>query len=480
MSDRERDRERDRRLRGAYDPASFRALGHRLVDRLADYLSEAETLAVMPWSEPDALAERWPASFPEDRGEDPMALFERVIAASVHQHHPRYLGHQVAVPFPEAALAEMLGALLNNGMASYEAGPLSSVLERNVTRWLASRIGLGQAADGFLTSGGTLGNLTALLAARQARAGFDAWSQGSGDAPLCVLSSELAHYSVERAVRVMGWGAGGTIKVPVDASYRMRADRLDEALGRAERAGRRAIGVVASACASASGVIDPLPDIARFCEARGLWMHVDGAHGASAAMCKRYRHLLDGIERADSVVWDAHKLLALPALMTAVLFREGERSFESFSQDASYLFSASERPHGYDLGQRNMECTKRMMSVTLYATLTILGTQVFDDYVGRQFDLARRFAAMIDEAPDFELAVAPDCNILCFRHRSSDDGLQDRLRQAVAREGRFYLTRAELGGRVYLRVTLMSPFTSEADLAALLDEVRQKAKNPPA
>jgi L-2,4-diaminobutyrate decarboxylase len=479
MSD---DDARDGRLNAAYDPEAFRTLGHQVIDRLADYLREAHkgAVPVLPWREPEELVQSWPADFSEAGA--PVDI-GRILAASVHQHHPRYLGHQVAVPIPTAALFDLVVAVLNNGMASYEAGPLSSALERNLAQWLGARLGLRERADGFLTSGGTLGNLTALLAARQANAGYDAWTQGTSEAPLCVLASELAHYSVERAVRVMGWGAAGIAPVPVDAHFRMRVDAMEGALYAARAAGRKAIGVVASACASASGMIDPLEPIADFCAQHGLWLHIDGAHGASAALSSRYRGRLAGIERADSVVWDAHKLMTLPGLVTAVLFREGDRSYESFSQEASYLFAPGTR-HWHDLGQRNMECTKRAMSVTLYATLASVGTQALDDYVTRQFDLASRFAQMVREAPDFELAVEPDCNIVCFRHTPTPAGtehldtLQDRVRERIVREGSFYLSRATLAGRAHLRVTLMNPFTRESDLEALLAEVRHRANSP--
>jgi L-2,4-diaminobutyrate decarboxylase len=233
------------------------------------------------------------------------------------------------------------------------------------------------------------------------------------------------------------------------------------------------IALVASACASATGSIDPLDAIADWCEQRDVWLHVDGAHGASAVMSSRYRELVRGIERADSVVWDAHKMLALPSLVTAVLFRDGARSFEAFSQEASYVFGTDSRSSWSDFGQRNMECTKRMMSVTFYATVSLVGTALLDDYVTRQFDLARRFATMIEDAPDFELAVQPECNIVCFRLTGCTD--HDRLRDRVVKEnGSFYLTRTTLSGRAHLRVTLMNPFTDEADLAALLETLRHE------
>jgi L-2,4-diaminobutyrate decarboxylase len=191
---------------------------------------------------------------------------------------------------------------------------------------MGQQLGWPETSGGVMTSGGSVGNLTALLAARQSRAGFDAWGAGGhGGPPLAVLCSAQVHYSISRALRIMGWGDGGAIAVPVDERYRLRAGELATAAARAAADGRRVIAVVASAGSTATGAYDPLGEIADFCDGSGLWLHVDGAHGASAALSPRLRHLVAGIERADSVVWDAHKMMMMPALVTGVLFRLAPR-----------------------------------------------------------------------------------------------------------------------------------------------------------
>lgn len=473
------------RLARAFDPEAFRAQGHALVDQLADYLAAAQRgapMPVLPWVEPEEALQRWPARFADEGGAPLAELLARAIAESNHLQHPRFVGHQVTAPLPAAALVDMVAALLNNGMAVYEVGPAAFATERAVIRWMADRLGLGADAEGVLTSGGSAGNLTALLAARQARAGHDAWSEGdAGSPPLCVLSSAQTHYSVGRAAKIMGWGDGGVIPVPTDAAYRMRADLLDEACAAAERNGRRVIGVVASAASTATGAFDPLPPIADFCGRRGLWLHVDGAHGASFALSRRHRGLVEGIERADSVVWDAHKMMLMPSLVTAVLFREGRRSYEAFSQEASYLFAGA-RPPWHDIGGRTLECTKRMMGLKLYAALAAHGPALFEEYLDRMMDLTAGFAAAIKAAPDFELAVEPACNIVCFRYTPEGaapedlDGIQERARLRLRTDGSFYLVQTRLGGRVYLRTTVISAATREEDLVELLAAIRRAAR----
>ncbi|WP_224368977.1 pyridoxal phosphate-dependent decarboxylase family protein [Hyalangium versicolor] len=473
------------RAAAAYDPERFRRQGHQLVDQLADYLKAATqggTLPVMPWAAPAENLTRFPAAFPEEPSGELAPFMERVLAASHHLHHPHYVGHQVSAPLPLAALCDFVSSLLNNGMAVYEMGPVSSAMEHNVLRWMAGQLGFPESAGGVLTSGGSAGNLTALLAARQAKAGYDAWNGGaSAGPPLTVLVAETAHYCIARSIRIMGWGSEGVTPVPVDAHFRLRPEALEDALASATRAGRKPIAVVASAGSTATGAFDPLEAVADFCARHDLWFHVDGAHGASAVLSSLFRAQVKGIERADSVVWDAHKMMLVPSLITAVLFRDGARSFEAFAQEASYLFHGQDTRRWSDIGLRTLECTKEMMALKLYTCLSLLGTRFFADYVTATFELARRFAGRLQASGDFEVAVAPDCNIVCFRYTpahvpaSEWNALQSRLREQLITRGDFYLVQTTLPKGVYLRTTLINPLTSDADLDALMEALRQAA-----
>lgn len=473
----------DEALRAAFDAGAFREQGHRTIDLLADYLARATSRAdmpVLPWASPAEAVASWPCDF-EHGAATLDALLARVVRESNHLHHPRYVGHQVTSPLPMTALCELVAALLNNGSAVYEMGPASSAMERGLAKWLGARLGYDASCDAVFTSGGSAGNLTALLAARQARAGFDIWGEGAhAGPPLAVLASEQTHYCVKRAVQIMGWGAGGVVPVPVDAHFRMRADALDAARQTAEKAGRRVIAVVASAGSTATGAFDPLDAVADNCASRDLWFHVDGAHGASVALSERHRAMLAGVERADSVVWDMHKMMLVPALVTAVVFRDGARSYEAFSQEASYLFAGkAPQEEWFNGGVRTLECTKRMLSVPVYASLAVYGAKMFGDYVGATIDLARRFAAIVRESGDLEVAVEPDCNIVCFRYTGGDaadrDALQARIRERILASGRFYLVQTRLPSGVHLRVTIINPLTNENDLVELLDAVRAAA-----
>lgn len=467
-----------------YDPEAFRAEGHAVIDQLADYLAMTAGAdgPVLPYEEPQAVLDAWPIPDSGAPGTSFAGLLPRVLTGSHHIHHPRYVGHQVSAPLGSAALAELASAILNNGTAEYEMGPVSNAMEKRLLEWLGSTLGFGRDIEGLFTSGGSAGNLTALAAARQAIDGVNAWEAGlAGTPPLAILVSEQAHYSVDRAARILGLGAGGVVPVPVDDRYRLDPESIGEAHRRAEANGRRIFAIVGSACSTGTGSYDPLDAIADYAAEHGLWFHVDAAHGAVAALAPRYRHLVAGIERADSVVLDAHKMLLMPALITAVLYRRPGVADHAFHQKQSYVGFDD---HGggfawWDSGLRTLECTKRMMALELYASLSQHGTQFFAEYVEGVFDLARWFAAELDAAPDFELAVEPQANIVCFRitpDGTADlDELQLDIRNALVRAGAFYLVKTQLDGKVFLRTTIINPRTTESDLHALMAAVRTAA-----
>jgi L-2,4-diaminobutyrate decarboxylase len=312
-------------LSQAYDPEYFREQGHALVDLLADHMAKARQRQLpqaIPWMAPEDCLTFWEGESDEKTEKEPFDFFQKVIAQSVQLHHPRYMGHQISPPVPVAALGGFLGEFLNNGMGVYEMGMASSTLERVVVKEVAKAIGFGAAGDGVLTSGGTLANLTALLTARKLKAPEDIWNEGSGQ-QLALMVSEQAHYCVDRAARIMGWGSEGIIKVPCNARFEMRTELLEAYYQQARTEGKTVIAVVGSACSTSTGSFDDLEACADFCARHNLWLHVDGAHGAATVFSEKYRHLVKGIERADSVAMDFHKMLMTPSITTALVYKNG-------------------------------------------------------------------------------------------------------------------------------------------------------------
>ncbi len=462
-----------------FDPGRFRASGHALIDLLADHL--AGNLSgqgkVLDWR-PPALAEpNWQAPLPHAPTLSPDALLDKlrddILPAGLAIHHPRNLGHQVATPLPMAALCDLVAALANQAMAVYETGPAATMIERQVIRWLGELAGW-PTAEGVLTSGGAQANLTALLAARQKAAGWDVWREGVGAGQtLKILASEHAHYSVTRAAGIMGLGVDAVIRVAADDQGRMDMAALIAAHRGAVASGARVMAVVASAGCTPTGSIDPLAGIGAYCQGHGLWLHVDGAHGASALLSEKHRAALHGVELADSLVWDGHKLLYMPAPVSAALFREPRDSYAAFAQEASYLFQGRSREdEAYNVSYRTLECTKRMMGLKLWAAFSLYGAAGLAALVDTVFAGARRLADIIRDAPDFQLLMQPQTNIVCFRHGEHDQAM---LRRHIVERGEFHLTQVDLRGTTWLRATLMHPLTREDDLAALLECTRRAA-----
>ncbi|MBU3736360.1 MAG: aminotransferase class V-fold PLP-dependent enzyme [Methylobacterium sp.] len=463
-----------------FDPEAFRSNGHALIDLLADHLKDSLQggIPVLQWQDPHRADADWMAPLPQQPVLTPAAFLEqlrgRILPGGLAIHHPRNLGHQVATPLPMAALCDLFAALTNQAMAVYETGPAATLIERQVIRWLAA-LADWQDAAGVLTSGGAQANLTALLAARQQAAGCDAWKAGvAAGRPLRILAGEHAHYSVSRAAGIMGLGTDAVVKVDADRDGRLSMPALIAAHRRQIDDGHLILAVVANAGCTATGSIDPLAEIGRYCRQHRLWFHVDGAHGASALLSQRHRVKLQGIALADSMAWDGHKLLYMPAAVSAVLFRNPQHSYQAFAQEATYLFQGrSDADEAFNVSYRTLECTKRMMGLKLWAAFSLYGVDGLAALVDRAFDNAQLLASKIEAAEDCELLMQPQTNIVCFRHGRHDQGL---LRRRVVESGAFHLTQVNIHGTTWLRTTLMNPFSGEAEFDALLTALRGAAR----
>lgn len=468
-------------LSSAYrDTQTFERIGHELISSLAQHINEAtkgDQETVIPYQNPNAEYDFWKNYLHNGNSDN---LFETIMSHSIKLHSPKYMGHQICPPLPITALSQALSALLNNGMAVYEMGIASSSIEKLVVEELNKAVGYDLNSGGFLTSGGTLANLTAMLAARKVKGNKDVWTLGS-DEKLGILVSEEAHYCIDRAARIMGLGDNGIIKVPVTKEYQIDINQLNNSYYEAKRNGINIIAIVGSAPSTSSGVYDDISALADFAEENNLWFHIDGAHGGAAIFSKKYKHLLKGVNRADSVVIDGHKMLLTPALTTALLFKDGNHSFATFHQKADYLLEASQDEDWYNLAKRTFECTKRMMSIHWFTILKVYGVSIFDEYVTYMYDLGTKFHHIIEARSNFESAFKPMSNIVCFRIRSSHwteektAEINQLIRQKTIEIGEFYIVQTILKGTFHLRVTLMNPFTTESHLNRLLDHIEEIA-----
>src|SRR4051812_33390910 len=300
-----------------------------------------------------------------------------VIPDSNWLYHPRAMGHQVAPPLPAAIWSESVIAALNQSTAVFEMSPVGTTLERRVVRWMADLAGFGPDAAGTLTTGGTEATFTALLAARAAVLP-DSWENGvSGNAPILVCG-EHAHYAATRPAGELGLGVRNVVTVP-SIGLRMSPAALRETLVAARRDGRAVLAVVATSGSTPTGAFDDLSALADVCDEFGVWLHVDGAHGASALLSAKHRHRLAGIERARSIAWDPHKMMLLPLQAGVLLVREAADLDRAYSQKAPYLFHQRDEP---DQGTRSFLCSHRADAIKLWIAIQRYGV----DGIGALYD----------------------------------------------------------------------------------------------
>jgi L-2,4-diaminobutyrate decarboxylase len=244
--------------------------------------------------------------------------------------------------------------------------------------------------------------------------------------------------------------------------------------------------VSAAACATPIGAFDPLAQIAEVCRRHEVWLHVDAAHGGALAFSDEHRHLLDGIEQADTVVCDAHKMMFMPALCAMLFYRNAGHRRAPFHQEAPYLFDPLVPELAeYDSGVANLECTKRAAAFGVWGVWSLFGPRIFADMVNVTIDLARQFHQLLSAEEDFETLHEPQCNIVAFRHLPREireaapkesDLFQLRLRRAVIMSGEFYLVQSRLDGRPVLRTTMMNPLTTVDDLRQLIECLRRTGR----
>ena len=395
--------------------------------------------------------------------------------------HPMAMGHQVSAPLGAAIWTDAITSALNQSLAVSEMSPTLTHVERRVVRWLSDLAGFGAEGDGTLTSGGTEATLTALLAARNAMLA-SSWREGVGANPPVLMCGEHTHYAVSRAAGELGIGTDNVVRIP-SRDYRMNCEALETALAALDAAGRRVMAVVATAGSTATGSFDDLRRIGAICDQRGVWMHIDGTHGASALLSARHKHRLGGVELARSLAWDPHKMMLLPLSAGVLLVRERKALERAFTQDAPYLFQGSRDDFVMDQGIRSFQCSRRADALKLWVALQRYGADGIGAAYDRLCDLTTTLHQLLDARPEFEALHVPECNILCFRYVGDGsltgdalDACNLRMRESYNRSGEGWITTTVLDGQRVLRVTIMNLLTTESHLVRLIDGLSSEGK----
>ncbi|MCX4508928.1 aspartate aminotransferase family protein [Streptomyces sp. NBC_01619] len=403
-------------------------------------------------------------------------LEEVYLRDAVYFHHPRYLGHLNCPVVIPAVLGEAVLSAVNSSLDTWDQSAGGTLIERRLVDWTTGRIGLGPAADGVFTSGGTQSNLQAMLLARE-EAKTDDLSK------LRIFSSECSHFSVQKSATLLGLGRDAVVSIPADRDRRMQTVALAAELEKCKRAALVPMAVVATAGTTDFGSIDPLPEIAGLCEEYGAWMHVDAAYGCGLLASPTRRHRLDGIEHADSVTVDYHKSFFQPVSSSALLVRDGV-TLRHATYHADYLNprrTIEERiPNQVD---KSLQTTRRFDALKLWMTLRVMGADGIGSLFDEVCDLAAEGWQLLAGDPRYDVVVEPQLSTLVFRYIPAQvtspaeiDRANLYARKALFASGEAVVAGTKVDGRQYLKFTLLNPETTVHDIAAVLDLIAGHAE----
>lgn len=454
----------------------FRALSSKVVDIASAYLEQMDSLPIfsVEHSKSDNL---WTANLPE-AGMGGAALDGLGdLKQRCRVQNGRFFGYVLGSGEPVGALADLFVSVLNQNVTAWRSSPAAVEIEHTVIRWLSSAIGCA-GYRGSLTGGGSSANLMGLAMARENKC--PANESGMGTRRATVYASQEAHMSVAKSIALLGMGREHLRLIPTDAAFRMLPEELESAIGQDKACGHTPIAVVATAGTVNTGAIDPLEEIAAIARKHNLWMHVDGAFGALAALVLPQK--FQGLSSADSISLDPHKWLYQPLDCGCLLYRDPNAARHAFSHTGDYAKTLSEDPvESFAFFDESLELSRRFRALKLWLSVRYHGTDGFREAIRKDLVHADRLAAGIRNHPELELIAKGELSAVCFRyrgkHRDEDlNRVNTGILQRVIEGGRVYLSNATIRGEFSLRACIVNHRTTAADVDAVIPEVLQAAK----
>jgi len=443
-----------------------------VMSRIHSYLAEEEKVVkFIPHSSLQRTAD---LVLPlEGRGmEAVIADIDAYIKHSVRTNHPGFM-NPLWGGFNLAAFAgEIIGAMTNNSMYTYELAPMATLIEQALIARMCEIVGFSDG-NGTLTTGGSNGNMIGMMCARQQvdplgqRRGFD------GQKLTCFVSEE-SHYSVLMSANVLGLGYDNVIKVACDNDGTMRVDKLEEEIIRSRTNGFIPFCVIATAGTTVRGAFDSIRSIAKLCGEENIWLHVDAAWGGTCLFSAKYRLLMDGVELADSVCWDAHKMMGVPLICSAFLVKRPEilRRICSHSESAHYIFHNDYED--VDLGRTSLQCGRRNDALKLFFAWREKGDAGWARQVEEYVDLAGFLEQLVVDNSNLELMSSRQWSNVCLRYTALEidhDIVNIELRDRMMRNGNFMISRSQIGNDIILRPVVSNPNVTKESLILLVDEI---------
>jgi aromatic-L-amino-acid decarboxylase len=453
----------------AMDAEAMRRAGYATVDALVARLTCPGDGPVLRRADPAAMRARLGGPPPE-QATDYQAVLDRVVADVLpyasRTDHPGYFAFVPSFTTWPAALAELTAAAANPYCGAWMESAGATQVELEVIDWFRSWLGLPAGTAGVLVTGGSAANLTALLVARDAV---------GGPSPGSVLYvSDQAHSSLARTARAMGLRSEQVRVLPTDDSWRLRPETVAAAAAADRHAGRVPFALCASAGSTNTGAVDPLGALADVCAREGLWLHVDAAYGGFAALTPKGRGVLDGIERADSVTLDPHKWLFQPMECGSVLIRDGARLERAFAINPDYLDGSHIRGDGeVNFADRGLQLSRGFRALKVWMSVMTFGLAAFRAAIARSLELAELAEALIREQPELTLMAPAVLGIVCFRRDGGSEAETERLglalTDALERSGAALVSTTRLAGRHAVRLCVLNPTSSEADVRRVVE-----------
>jgi aromatic-L-amino-acid/L-tryptophan decarboxylase len=465
------------------DPDEFRALGHRLVDDIAELLGALRSPSELPVTSGESMAELQTAlggdALPE-HGTQPGELIrearELLFEHSLFTGHPRFLGYVIGAPAPLGALADLLAAAVNPNLGGYPLSPIATEIERQTIRWIAELIGYPTDCGGLLVSGGNMANFVGFLAARRSKASWDVRTRGMQDSRLRAYCSAETHTWVEKAADMFGLGTDAVRWVATDGGLRMDVGALRESIAADREAGDQPFLVVGTGGSVMTGAVDPLRELAALCREEGLWLHVDGAYGAFAAAAPSAPDDLRALGEADSVALDPHKWLYAPTEAGCALVRHDQDLLAAFDFTPPYYRLVEDEFHYYKRGPQN---SRGFRALKVWLGLRHLGREGYEELIEADIALARYLDACVDAEPELERGPG-GLSIATFRYvpeglagEEEIDRLNEEILGRLQSGGEAFVSNAVVEGGYWLRACVVNFRTTREDVEALVALVKR-------
>jgi aromatic-L-amino-acid decarboxylase len=410
---------------------------------------------------------------------DVLAEFrERIAPYTYNAQHVGSFSYFTPPPLPVSIAGEVLAQWLHQGVDVWHAGPIGAFVEEEVTSWLRELCGIGPEGWGILTSGGVMANLMAMTVARDVhlaalRGTAGAPPRGAALEGVRVYVSDQAHFSIRRALDVLGFPADTLVVLPSDDGFRLHAEPVAEAIRADRAAGLTPLAIAAVAGTTNTGAVDDVPALAELAERERLWLHVDAAYGGAARLSPREAAKVPGLELADSVTVDPHKWFFQAYDVGGLVVRRREDLHRTFTMSPEYYRAPRPEEQPLDWYQYSLEGTRRFRALKLWTSWKHLGTRGFGALVERNVDLAHHLAGAL-RAKGFEV-VDPALSIVCFRWPGGDDAAQDALQRALEESGEGWVSTTVLRGRTFLRAGVVNYLTTWADADRVVEVLARLA-----